>query len=217
MSIFDTSLLMAILSGMLMVVLFVQRGQWWNTVQFFYYSLFLSSFFAADFMSDLLKKKSLARIVVALLIILLTLPLTVDVARIFSNFSLAASYIPDQEIEALSFLRSQPDGTVLTIKPKRASAAEFVPINQKDSPYISAYGHKTSYFEGEVFLQILGTDYKQRQKDVQNLNPNIYKNVDYIYMYNNRKIKKFPVLMKIIFENEAVTIYSVIRSKAISE
>lgn len=57
MSAMDISMFASITAGILMVLLFVQRGQWWNTVQFFYYSLFLLSFFSADFMSLLLKNE----------------------------------------------------------------------------------------------------------------------------------------------------------------
>lgn len=205
----DSSILVTIIVGILMLTLFVQRGQWWNTVQFFYYALFLSSFFAAQFMSDLLKKKTKRNIAIAAIIILLTLPFNIDVIRTFGNFDNPSSFIPEKELEALEFLKNEPDGTVLTVLPSVPNTSIMKKTYEKDSPYVSAYSHKSSYAIAEVNLQLLGIDYQERLLNKRESNPALLKDIDYIYAHKTSFVKPYESQLERIFSNELVTIYAV--------
>ncbi len=205
----DIGLLASITAGIIMVLLFVQRGQWWNTVQFFYYSLFLMSFFSADFMSALLRKKTALSLIVAGTIIILTMPFNIGVARTFSSLSGAASYISDAELKALNFLRKQPEGIVVSTKPPRAKPEDFSRNYQKDGPYVSAYTHKIAYIESEVMLQLLSVDFQDRKKKVLAMDPSIYKDVDYVYVHNEVGLPEIRPELEEIFHNQEITLYKV--------
>jgi hypothetical protein len=205
----DVSITVSMFAGIIMVLFFVQRGQWWNTVQFFYYSLFFSSFFAAEFINDLLKKKNIIKLTLVGIIILFTLPFNFAVIRSFSQMPRASSFISDEELKALEFLRRQPSGIVASTKPQRANPSAFAHTYQKDTAYISAYSHKVAYFESEVFLQLLGIDYKSRKEKIYAMNPQLFNDVNYIYVHNVVGLKKRPKELERIFRNKEITIYKV--------
>jgi len=205
----DASIALAMLVGTVMMLLFVQRGQWWNTIQFFYYSLFLSSFFAADFMSQLLKKKTIARIVVAIVIVVLTLPFNIDVVATFALPNQPSSYISDAEMEGLNFLKKQPRGVVHAYIPPKNPQPHLWRSYEKDTAYVSAFSHKISYIAAEHNLQLLGTDYKDRMQKVRLNDPSIFNEIDYVFSYNSIGEPDVPISAKKIFANNEVTIYKI--------
>jgi len=103
----------------------------------------------------------------------LTLPGTIGALR---------NYLPAKppailsalELSGLSFLREQPDGTVLTypfdaFKAKEAEANPPRPLYLYDSTaYVSAFGGKTTFLEDEVNLNITGYDWSTRRVDIEN-------------------------------------------------
>lgn len=187
-------------AGILIPTLFLQKGTPWNTIQFFYYSVFFSSILAGVGMAHILKNKSKTFITLfSTIIVLLTLPTTAITLKDVYLPGRPPAMISNEEIEALDFLAKQPDGIVLTYPFDSAKAREA--INNPPRPlyfyestaYVSAYGHKDIYLEDEVNLDITGYDWRKRRAKVS----------DFI---NELDINKAKVFLK---ENDIKYLYLV--------
>ena len=100
-----------ILAGVAVPMLFLQTGTAWNTIQFFYYSLFFSSLLAGQAVADILKIKKLKnylKIGIWSLVIILTLPTTWGTLTTVYLPSRPPAKISYEELVALKFLSQQP-------------------------------------------------------------------------------------------------------------
>lgn len=161
-----------ILFGTLAPMLFLQKGTAWNTIQFFYYSLFATALLTGPVIESLLKKSKSLFLVSCFLIFALTIPGTLDSL----NHYLPArppAMLPNSELTALNFLSNQPSGVVLTqpYDPDAASAAVTNPPRTlqlyESTAYVSAYSRQPVYLEDQVNANILGLDWQERRKNVE--------------------------------------------------
>ncbi len=204
--------------GLIFSLLFIQKGTNWNTVQFFYYTLFIISLMAGIGMSRIRLGK--LGYVFAAVIILLTVVTTYDAS---------ASYLPGRpptkispaELQALTFLKSQEAGTVLSMPfdpYARNHFKEPVPMFTYDSTaYVAAYSNHPSFIEDTVNLDILGVDYKGRlnvQRDVFKDRQRVadllkHNNISYLYVIKSVGFEENEGSMNIkkIFENDEVKIF----------
>jgi len=95
------------LGGVVAPLIFIQAATPWNTIQFFYYSLFFSSVFTGIFLSKLNK-------IIVIVILVFTLPTTFISLKNYYLTQLPASKISANELVALKFLKNQQRGIVLT-------------------------------------------------------------------------------------------------------
>lgn len=200
-------------------LIFTQKGNPWNIIQFFYYFLFFSGLFAAH---------SLRKVPFVLfgLIILITPISSVATFRswLYPN---PPAYLSSKEYEALRFLSTQKDGTVLKHPFDQNMRGKFkdpFPLAvYADNTYVSAHSGKSVYIEDVEQQIILNTDYKGRLESAQRffvekdltwsakfLNDN---KISYIYL---PKIYPLPMAeglypIKKIFENEEVNIYKMVQ------
>ncbi len=130
--------------------------------------------------------------------------------------------ISNSELEALEFLKNQPDGVVLT-KPFDKEAAQSEEANPprplylyESTAYVSAFSKKPVFLEDEINLEITGYEWKTRRKMIQDFleDPSreflIHNNIKYIYLRNKDKKMKFDgVGADKIFENNEVIIMKV--------
>jgi hypothetical protein len=207
-------------AGVLIPTFFLQKGTSWNTIQFFYYSLFFSGIMAGIVLGRLNK-------FVILLFIVLTIPTTV--------ISLKDVYLPGrppamlskEELSALKFLESQPDGIVLTypydsVKGKEAVINPPRPLYLYESTaYVSAFSRKTTFLEDEVNLDITGYDWRARrqgveewykEKDLEKARNFLKKNnVKYIYWVKSQRafLGEGQLGLTRLFENKEVNIWKV--------
>lgn len=208
---------------------FVQRGTPWNTIQFFYYFLFLFSIFAGISFSKIDSKK-LKTILSAVFIILgswVTLQHYLP--------STPPAKISNEEIEALKFLNDQQHGTVLSY-PYDANKAK-ANVNKAPRPlyfyestaYVSATSGKAGFLEDEVNANIMGYDWKKRREDVldfiSNLDPEKGRqflkenNIKYLYLVKENsplfgeelKLGADDLGLEKIFENSVVVVYNTLR------
>ncbi len=191
----EVSMLLAIGASIMLPILFVQKGEWWNTIQFIYYGFFLSSFFAAKSLS-LINKNS---ITIAVVVLILTIPNTIDVIKTFTSGP--ASYISNTEREALKFLSKQTAGVVWTV-PYEASVkngfkAPYPLYAYDDTAYVAAFGKKQVYFADTHVLRITGVDYLKREEEVrsQSILKLIEKDITYLYIANPYK-KKYATMIQ---------------------
>lgn len=172
-----------IVGGLLLNILFVQRGEWWNTVQFLYYSLFLAGIFAAQTMS-LWLEGSKTKLVLATSIIFLTLPNAFDTVRIFASYP-PQSYISKHEIEALESLGALEEGVVLALPLQviPSSSTEYPkPLYRRyDTAYVSAYSGKQTYLNDLVQLRLTDIDYTERLNLVTRADCQVLEEIKYIY------------------------------------
>ncbi len=220
------------IGGIVLSLLFVQKGNPWNTIQFLYYSLFFASITAGISTAqliDYLQKRKLFKIsyVVGVAIVLLTIPTTLS--------NLWYIYLPNRppakismgELEALSFLKKQPQGVVLTYPydEKKALAAIANPPRPlylyESTSYVSAFSNKEVYLEDEVNLDIMDYDWKKRreslvqfyksneEQDIRNfLREN---NISYVYWVKGQRatLGETQLCISRLFENKEVDIYKV--------
>jgi hypothetical protein len=215
---FELSIFSAAFFAFLFLILFIQKGQWWNVVQFYYYTLFILNFFTAAFIYRVNKKVKNIFIKVFLIsiVIIMTIPGNLDILRTTIHFP-AHTYIPDYELQALSFLKKQPKGIVLTQKQNKSliKSGEMNPIAYgEDSAYVSAFSTHQTYLNDQQVLDIIGIDYKKRLTRLKEFDCSIIDEVSYIYElksihddFYDKCVQKGQKNLKILFENNEVIIY----------
>ncbi len=213
---FDVYAILTAFFAMFMATFFVQKGIWWNTIQFLYYGLFIANIFAAEAIYLFMKKYRIVGVVLATCLLILTIPNSVDVIRGFSSFP-SAAYLPAEEYEALQFLKQQPHGVVLASIYRKENYKDFAnpaPLaSYDDTSYLTAFSGKLSYAADKVQLELLGIDYSERYKKVNGGDCSILDSVNYLYIRSyesNEKFKNclnYKVNMKQIFKNKKVQIY----------
>jgi len=138
--------------------------------------------------------------------------------------------ISKSEIEALSFLKSEPKGTVLTY-PYDAYLRKFFPMtpipiySYETTSYVSAYSNQVTFLEDEMNLENSGYNWQPRRLESENFfsQKNIFvdrgflvnNQIDYLYL-PKIYLTKTPLLsselsIKNIFENQEIIIYQVNR------
>src|SRR3989344_3620242 len=200
-------LIVASVVSLIPTLLFIQVGTPWNMIQFFYYFQFLVGLFAALELSNLNIQKA-GKLLISVFVILLTLP---------STFGSLPSYLPDRppsaiptwELEALSFLKSQPDGIILTYPYDKSKFAEHVeprPLFAYESTaYVSALSQHQTFLEDEVNLSISNYQLQERRQEIERVfrtteNPQVKEflarnNIRYLYLVNNQNFSFSPPLV----------------------
>lgn len=183
-SAFDFVLLSGIAGGFLLNILFTQRGEWWNTVQFLYYATFLTNIYAARVLSELITGKRILQ-VLAILIVLLTIPNGIDTYRVFASFP-PHSYVSDTELTALNKLKSLPKGIVLAlpINPIPGHEGELPrPLyTMYDTAYVAAFSGQQTYLNDLVQMRLTGIEYQTRLEEVSKYRCGVLEKIDYIYI-----------------------------------
>jgi hypothetical protein len=213
---FSFNILLTSIFAFTLTALLVQKGEWWNVIQFFFYTIFLSTIFLAQFAEKLFASRSVLLRICVLVIILLGIPTTIDVIKQYAVFP-GSSYISKQELDALDFLKKQPKGVILSPIHDPASKLDNK-LNDlfraEDSAYVSAFTGKQSYFANPQPLRIMGINVNPRSSLINSSDCKIMSDIDYIYeLHADAKIKPFisckNVKIKNIFANDVVTIFKV--------
>lgn len=218
-----------IVIGGIIPMFFLQSGTPWNTIQFFYYSLFFSGILAGTGIGEIIEKSRLnttIRYSIVVGIVLLTIPTTIGTLRDYLP-SRPPAKISNEELAALNFLAQQPSGTVLTYPYDRAKAEEAKnnpprPLFLYESTaYVSAFSGQKVYLEDTVNLSITGYPWEERIMKVvaflQSNNNDFVKkflrenNISYIYWLRGQRasLSEAQIGITKIFENEAVGVYRV--------
>lgn len=221
---FNLFISLFLLLSLIIPLLFIQKGANFNIVQFFYYFLLVFNFLAAAAMSLIINKFKRIGWVIAGVVIILTLPTTWDTLH---------HYVPERpparisraEVEALTFLRNQPEGVVLSSvydEKLKKRFTEPIPIFAYTSTsYVGAISGKSEYVADTINLEILGIDYKgrlQAQKDIlAQREPEVVKrllkegNIKYVYIpkFFNITVDESRFPLKKIFNNEEVEIFKI--------
>jgi len=139
----------SLLISILISVLFIQKGDWYNPIQFSVPAAYLSVIFLSKWLYGLVKSNRLFGYGVIGIFIVVTFPAHFINLKYFT--SSARLVIPQDEVSALEFLKKQPPGVV------------FSPIDIFDMAYVSAFTGKSSYLNFTNTLENSGVDYSQRK------------------------------------------------------
>ena len=202
-------------------LIFTQEGTAWNIVQFLYYGLVVANIFAGVGLARIVNNlPRIAGAAVVVAIMILTLP---------TSLGTFPHYLPDRppamlsakEFEALNFLKTQPDGVVLTPVydeklNSRFSAPKPLAV-YTSTAYVSAFSGKTGFLEDSINLEILGTPLKGRlnqARDYFKIKDRSEKiagqnKISYVYMpkFLNYQVDEGLMGLKKIYENEEVNVY----------
>jgi len=206
----------------LIPLFFIQKGTSWNTIQFLYYSLFLSNIFLTFFLTNL-KLTKINKFIFILIITTTLISNWETIGRYLSNP--APTTLQNSEIEALNFLKNQNDGFVLTYpydKYKKKNMIAPIPLYAYETTaYVSAFSGKEAFLEDEMNLEITGFNWRQRQSEEEKFFTttdkffargfHVNNKIDYIYLVGDQffSLSIFDLQINEIFNNGQVRIYKV--------
>jgi len=212
--------------SLLLPLLFVQRGTTWNTIQFFYYFLFIVNYYFAQYLARVFRKKSLGAFFGLSFLLFLTVPTTVSTLRGYFGY-LSPSALPYYEIQSLDFLKQQTDGVVLTFPYdgfKKSGVDAPLPLYlYETTAYVSAFSGKIVFLEDEMNLEITDYPWRERRRKIDKFFTTkdkiwsrgflLNNKIDYIYLVNDQKLPLEPgdLSLKMIFNNGQVKIYEVLK------
>ena len=210
-----------IAAGIFIPMFFLQKGTPWNTIQFFYYSLFFSSILAGTVISRINNR------FLTTMLVLVTIPTTILTLKDVYVPSRAPAMLTNQELSALKFLSNQPDGIVLT-KPFDTFNSKIAEANPPrplylytSTAYVSAFSNHETFLEDEINLDITGYNWQDRraqvldwygQKDDLVRREFLVDNrIKYIYWIKDggSPLDLGKLKLSNIYENNLVTIYQV--------
>ncbi|HWS49335.1 MAG TPA: hypothetical protein VN174_04775 [Candidatus Methanoperedens sp.] len=217
----NKAIFVSILICTLIPILFVQKGTTWNTIQFLYYALFLANIPLSQYLS---KHRHLAYLV----IILSLIPLYGSLPNYLGKIPPTA--ISKEEFRALSFLKQQPSGNVLTYPYDPYLKESFLktplPIYAYETTsYVAAYSGHSTFLEDEMNLDNSSFDWRSRRQEAedfftqkdkyQNRGTLVNNKINYIYLPKIylKNIPEFTSEMSLtpIFDNSEIVIYKVNR------
>jgi len=220
---FKVFFLGCLLTSSVIPLFLVQKGNSWNSIQFFYYSLVLFGLMAAWGLGEFLaKKKVWLKIVLISLVVLLTLPTTMGTLKHYLP-SRAPARIGFDELEGLAFLRKQSEGIVLTYphnyKARERAEAPKPLYAYETTAYVSAFSEKQTFLEDEMNLEIMDVSWRGRRS----LSEQFFTTHDerwtgnflqdnkirYVYLTGNQKFEvgDAQIGLEKIFENGEIKIY----------
>ncbi len=216
--------------GIILPMFFIQTGNSWNTIQFFYYSLIFLSLLSGIAMGEYLEKTDFSAIRSTAFIrvkvyVLIGSVIMISVFTVISTLrhylpSRPPAMIPTMELKALRFLKDSPDGVVVAIPYDKDLADKAItnpprPLYLYESTaYISAMTGKRVFLEDEVNLDITGYDWRRRRDEVQgNLNNIMYLKdlgITYIYVPDEKNfIHKDEMRSLNIYNKDGIAIYKI--------
>jgi len=212
-----------LLTSGIIPLLWVQKGNPWNTVQFFYYFLVFFGLLAAWGIGEFLStKRKCWKIFIVVLVILLTLPTTLGTLKHYLPYR-APARISFDELEGLAFLRDQPEGIVLTYphdyKLRERAEAPKPLYTYETTAYVSAFSNKEIFLEDEMNLEIIGANWRPRRSLEEQFftahdeewarNFLRENNIKYVYLTNDQKFEvgDYQIGLEKIFENGEIKIF----------
>lgn len=173
---FEMYLLGLVFASIALSVLLIQKGDWWNTVQFSYYGIFISNFMIVIFLDDMIRTFGKKSLVFVISILILAFPATLQTVYAFSKSD--TLYISRQELQAMKYLQNKPDGVVFN----SFLASEGYPfLDYRTSGYVGAFSEKQVYFGHMGPLNIIGVHFKDRWDAIKNNECEVFSSITYIY------------------------------------
>lgn len=206
----------AVLIGISLPIFFIQKGMWWNTIQFLFPVYLILNIYTADYIGGL--KNNILKNVVVIFTIVVSLPYLFDGLKGYIVFP-GKIVLSQNELDALGYLKELPYGIIYTpiYKPRDDLNTTAVnPLfNHVDSAYVSAYTGKQTLYANYVQLLLLNVEYIQRKQEIERGNCMLLSSIKYVYLHSSQKNDLFFKKCiyknkgyKKIFHNNSVTVYS---------
>lgn len=206
---FEIYLFISILVSTLLSVFLIQSGDWWNTVQFSYYGIFLSNFLLIIMLWDIIGKNKKAGLIVSIIIAFLSIPQVLQTVKTFTAKD--TLYISQKEFEAMDYLKERKDGVIFSAF---EAGEDYSFLDYKVSGYTTAFTGKKNYLAHLGPLKIIGIDYSRRLSRIQSQDCSLFDEVDYIYLVKEHSSEILDICSEDIkskfkegFENSEVFIY----------
>ena len=206
-------LVLIVIASTCMPILFIQKGTWWNSIQFLYYAIFAAGVLAAEFVWWCChKRSSLLTWAVGLLCIAAFLPTNYETVTLYTSHK-NVRYIPDEEVQALTYLRSLPDGVVLT-QSFRAKESSILAENY-DTAYVTAFSGKPMFLADRDQLNLLGISYQEDLKTLTSDPCSFIAKVQYVYIRTNAQDKTMQTCverldtLERVFQNKTASVWKV--------
>lgn len=225
---FDSTKMMIFLIGffsMVIPILFIQTGNPWNTIQFFYYFLYLTSIMAGFVLSRFIFQTPKYIWFIPVTVILVLTPVNAIRTAMGYFGQMPHAYIPTSEVEALSYIGSREKGVILTYPYNKNLKNKFSEprplLAYETTGYVSALSGNVTFLEDEIQQEILGTDVKKRLVETHEFfesrdlgwSKNFLKERDIKYIYipkiYEKNIDAGALQLINIFENDKVVVYEV--------
>ena len=203
---FEIVLTITIMVAICASVLFIQKGDWYNPIQFAVVAAFLMNIFAAKFFFELYQKSRLSFWVLFIPIFLLTFPANLVNANYLTHK--ARFVIPENEMAVLQNLEKLPDGPVLA------------PIIGNDMAYVSAFSGKPTYVNFVNVLENTGINFEKRKYESEHLDEIVVDTLPIKYVYLSSQDEKFDILFakftlsksyKLLTKNEGAALFGKIK------
>ncbi|HCC08674.1 TPA: hypothetical protein DEP81_01690 [Candidatus Woesebacteria bacterium] len=213
------------LVGILIPLIFTQKYNPWNSIQFMYYSLFVFGLFAGRgaFVFINLFNSRFAKVLAILLMVLCTLLTTIGSFKEHAGFY-PTSRVGYTELRALEYLKTQPRGVVLAPYFDGRLGGSIIPPKPlyaySSTAYISGLSGQPEFLSDTVNLDITGYNYQERAKNIQRFyntaDSNWAKNfldenaIKYIYETPLNRLNLSPGSLSLtkIFESGEINIYN---------
>ncbi|KKQ67262.1 MAG: hypothetical protein US86_C0001G0189 [Candidatus Daviesbacteria bacterium GW2011_GWA2_38_24] len=227
---FEIALITSMFAGLVVVLLFVQKGLIYNNIQFMQYFMLIFGWFAAisTYHSFKLMKNNILRAVFIAIVTVLSIPTVIgNLIEFYGPNTKPLAVVNNHQIEALKFLKTAtPEDSVILNVPfdpylKDKFKEQPKPIYAwYDTPYIAALSARKSYLASE-HVTLLGFPTKEREEKMkkffeqQDLNWNKQflkdENINYIYISKDELDRPLQMdkSINLVFENKEVLIYRV--------
>lgn len=174
-------------------ILFVQRGGWYNTMQFLYYGVFLSGILMADVLYKIWRGNKKWGITAILIAITLTIPNSIEQLRYINEDQ---NIITPSQLRALDILKNQPEGIVHINDPIRRDGL------------VPALAHKYPYYLDTDQLMVVGADYERRLEYIEKFSGGSIANIpaDYFLIHKDEP-KHEDALRSLSNRNDFDTLY----------
>ncbi|MBI2018508.1 hypothetical protein HYS96_02265 [Candidatus Daviesbacteria bacterium] len=228
----EVMLIVTMLTGLIMPMLFVQKGLIYNNIQFMQYFLFIFGFYGAISTYKVLNyfKNKVIKLIVIGLIIVFSIPTVIgNLVELYGPGRAPLAKITNSDLEALQYLKqnSKKDAVILTVPYNPFLRDKFT--NQPwpiyawyDTPYVSAITGRFSYLASEHVRLLFYPSTEERIKNKIKFfeqsdfswNRQFLKNerISYIYAAQDELIKPLDIQknnLEIFFENNEIIIFKV--------
>lgn len=228
----EVMLIVTMLTGLIIPLLFVQRGLIYNNIQFMQYFLFIFGFYGAISTYKILNatKNGILRVIVIILLVSLSVPTVIgNLVEFYGPNTAPLSKISYPEIVALKYLKenSVADAVILNLpfNPYLKDKFKYQPrpiYAWYDTPYISALSGRSSYLASEHVRLLFYPETDERLENKKKFfeqsdfswNRQFLKNagISYIYAAKDELIKPLDIQknnLEIFFENNEIIIFKV--------
>lgn len=227
----ESAIFGVMLSGLIIPLLFIQKGVAFNSIQFMQYFLLTFGFYASLGTYQILMriKRRSFKATFLLLIVFLSVPTVVgNLLELYGPGRTAISKISNQELSALIYLKKHSDisAIILTMPYEYFPKLQFFSLPKPiyvwyPTPYVAAVSSRRTYLTAEEMATQTGFPVEKRlektkqffsQKDAKANIKFLQENkIKYIYLVKSEVVNPLNKdNLEVFFENSEVIIYKVI-------